>query len=237
MIFLHRARLVILSQPKTGTTSLVSALSHRASIAINNPPQLQHMHYSDFMTFVAPWIQERTGLARKHYEVVSVMREPLDWLGSWFRYRTRDALRDGKPGKQRHYSGNVEFDTFVRQVLKPKNKRKAYAHVGKPYSVAIDAEGAIGCDRVFPYEDLSVLYEIIEERTRQPLVLERMNVSPKADLMISDETREALEESWQVAFDLHRSLTKDGDIASRFRQPIQTSRVDADSAPAIISET
>ena len=78
MIFLYHARLVILSQPKTGTTALDNALSPRASIAVNNPPAMKHMHYSDFMASIAPWIQERTGLARKEYDVVSVMREPLD---------------------------------------------------------------------------------------------------------------------------------------------------------------
>ena len=58
MIFLYHARLVILSQPKTGTTALDNALAPRASIVVNNPPQLKHMQYRKFMRFVAPWTQQ-----------------------------------------------------------------------------------------------------------------------------------------------------------------------------------
>src|SRR6478735_1410055 len=92
MIFLYRAKLVILSQPKTGTTALDSALASRASLAVSGPPEMKHSGYRKFMRFVAPWIQAQTGLARKDYEIVSVMREPVDWLGSWYRYRTRERL-------------------------------------------------------------------------------------------------------------------------------------------------
>lgn len=217
MIFLHQARLVILSQPKTGTTALDKALGSRAAIAVSNPPQLKHMQYHKFMKFVAPWIEAQAGLARADYEVVSVMREPVDWLGSWYRYRSRDALRDAGRKKQRNYTGNVSFEEFVREAFKPKPERKAFAHVGSPCGVALDGDGSIGCDRIFPYEDLSGLYELIEERTKRPLELAQLNVSPEGDMTLSDDIREKLRATWSFAFDLHSSLNRDGSIAPRFK--------------------
>lgn len=218
MIFLYHARLVILSQPKTGTTALDNALAPRASIAVNNPPPMKHMQYHKFMNFVAPWIQAQTGLGRRDYEVVSVMREPVDWLGSWYRYRTRDQLRDAANKKQRgNFTGDVSFDTFVQETLKPKSERASYATLGSPCGVALKTDGGIGCDRIFPYEDLSGLYELIEERTKRPVELKLMNVSPiDVDMTLSDSTRESLKAAWQFVFDLHASLKRDGSLEARF---------------------
>ena len=221
MIFLYHARLVILSQPKTGTTALDNALSQRASIAVNNPPPMKHMQYPKFMNFVAPWILAQTGLTRRDYEVVSVMREPVDWIGSWYRYRTRDQLNvAGHVARTTNYTGDVSFDTFVQEALKPKRERASYATLGSPCGVALTADGSVGCDRIFPYEDLTGLYELIEERTKRPVDVKLMNVSPiDVDMTLSDETRARLAAAWQFAFDLHSNLKRDGQLDARFRQP------------------
>jgi hypothetical protein len=232
MIYLHHARLVILSQPKTGTTALDNALASRASIAVSNPPHLKHIPYQRFMTFVAPWIEAQTGVTRSEYEVVSVMREPVDWLGSWYRYRTRDALKDANSKKQRkNYTGDVSFEDFVLEVLKPRRERQVFAKVGSPCGVALDADGSIGCDRIYPYEDLSGLYGLIETRMKKPVELAQLNVSPPGDLALSDETRARLKAEWAFAFDLHSSLTLDGGLDARFK----AARGDDDADEAVVA--
>jgi hypothetical protein len=228
MIFLFHARLVILSQPKTGTTALDNALGGRASIAVNNPPPLKHMQYHKFMTFVAPWIKAQAGLDRSEYEVVSVMREPMDWLGSWYRYRTRDALKDGNKKKRGTYTGNVSFDEFVLEAMKPKDERRNFAHLGNPCSVALREDGGVGCDRIFPYEDLSGLHELLQERTKRPLELNKMNVSPEGDTTLSAETRAKAAAHWAFAFDLHSSLKPDGSLDPRFKAVGDASEVEED---------
>jgi hypothetical protein len=233
MIFLYHARLVILSQPKTGTTALDNALAPRASITVNNPPQLKHMQYRKFMRFVAPWINGQAGLDRSDYEVVSVMREPIDWLGSWYRYRTRDALKDASNKKQRgNYTGNVSFEEFVGEVLKPKGERQSFASLGSPCGVALRGDGGIGCDRIYPYEDLSGLYQLIEERTKKPIELAKMNVSPEGDMTLLPETRAKLMAEWAFAFDLHSSLTRDGSLDPRFKIAGEGSEDDEDAVVA-----
>lgn len=220
MIFLYQARLAILSQPKTGTTALDNALEGRASMAFKNPTSLKHMQYPKFMAFVAPLIRDVAGLEREEYDVVSVMREPIDWLGSWYRYRTRDVLRDARKEKKRsNYTGDMSFEDFVLEVLKGKGQRKTFAKVGNPCSVALSEDGAIGCDRIFPYEDLTELYDLIEMRTNKPLDIPKLNVSPPGDVSLSEETQQKLQAQWPFAFDLHRSLRPDGVVDARFRVP------------------
>lgn len=227
MIFLYHARLLILSQPKTGTTALDHALAHRASMVVGNPPQLKHVTYRKFMKMLAPFIKMQTGLERADYEIVSVMREPVDWLGSWYRYRTREQLKGGNKNKQ-NYTGDVSFEEFVLEVLKPKGERAPYANVGSPCGVALANDGRIGVDRIYPYEDLSGLYGLINERTGIPVETRQLNTSPTMELELTDETRARLRDQWRFVFDLHASLTPDGNLDPRFI-PGDKSTEDADA--------
>ena len=216
MLFLNRARLVILSQPKTGTTALENALTPRSSISISKPPELKHMSYRGFMAYMAPMIEAHTGMKRSDYEVVSVMREPLDWLGSWYRYRTRDELRKPDNPRAVNYTGNMSFDQFVRDVCEPAEQQPAHAQIKTPSWVALSGTGVVGVDRLYPYEDLSELYQLIIDRTGKPIEAKIANVSPEMPLSLSDEGKAMIRQTFAFEFDLHGSLKRDGRIDRRF---------------------
>lgn len=221
MIFLYRARLVILSQPKTGTTALQRALGQRASMAVNGPPVLKHVSYRGFQKYFAPWFESQAGLKRDDYLVVSTMREPIDWLGSWYRYRTREKLADPDGAdnpRAGNYTGGVKFDDFARDVCKGGDAAPAYARIKTPCWVALEHHNCIGVDRLFPYEDLAGLHDLIEERTGKPLETRQMNVSPQMELSLSDETLALIRETFAFELDLHASLRQDGQVEPRFRE-------------------
>ena len=232
MIFLHKARLVILSQPKTGTTALEAALSARASIVANKPPELKHMSYRGFMKYVAPLIEVQTGLDRSDYEVVAVMREPVDWLGSWYRYRTRDELK--KPGNPRgvNFTGNMSFDDFVRDICLPASEQPPHAQIKTPSWVALSGTGSIGIDRLFAYEALDAFYDFITDRTGKPIETGTTNVSPKMELTLRPENRERLKQHFAFEFDLYGALATDGTIPERFRSKGSVSS-DEDLSPGV----
>ena len=217
MIFLNRARLVILSQPKTGTTALESALTPRSAISISKPPELKHMSYRGFMAHLAPMIEAHTGMTRSDYEVVSVMREPIYWLGSWYRYRTRDELR--KPGNPRsvNYTGDLSFEEFVLDVCKPADEQPPHARIKTPSWVALAAPGTIGIDRLYPYENLADLYQLIIDRTGKPIDTRLANVSPEMPLSLPGKTESLLRDRDAVEFELHASLKRDGRIEDKFK--------------------
>jgi hypothetical protein len=233
MIFLHKAKLVILSQPKTGTTALEAALSARASLVANKPPELKHMSYRGFMKHVAPLIEAQTGLDRSDYEIVAVMREPVDWLGSWYRYRTRDELR--KPGNPRgaNFTGNMSFDDFVRDVCRPASQQPPHAQIKTPCWVALAGTGSIGINRLFAYETLDAFYDFIFERTGKPIETKVANVSPKMELSLRPETRERLERHFAFEFGLHGALVNDGTIPERFRSKTFRPSDDEDLSPGV----
>jgi hypothetical protein len=83
-------RLVFLSVPKTGSTAVEMALRPRAGIALTDPPVAKHTPYYRYRRLLRPYLD---ALGAPEFETVAVVREPVDWLGSWWRYRQRDELR------------------------------------------------------------------------------------------------------------------------------------------------
>lgn len=217
MIFLHKARLVILSQPKTGTTALEAVLSPKASISASKPPELKHMSYRGFMKFVAPLIEAQTGLDRSDYEVVSVMREPVDWLGSWYRYRTRDELKKPHNPRSVNFTGNMSFDDFVRDVCRPGAEQPQHARIKTPSWVALGGKDWVGVDRLFPYEALDSFFDYIVAKTGKPIETKTTNVSPKMALSLAPETLDRLKQHFGLEFALHGALASDGRVPDRFR--------------------
>ena len=77
----------------------------------NNP--FKHTRYAQFQRFLQPWLESK-GFSRESYEVVCVVREPVDWLASWWRYRSREELADPSKRNHRNYAGHLSFEQFAR---------------------------------------------------------------------------------------------------------------------------
>ncbi len=217
MIYFHKARLVILSQPKTGTTALESALTPRASIVVSKPPELKHISYRGFMKFMVPLIEAHTGHRRSDYEVITVMREPLDWLGSWYRYRTRDELKNPDNPRSINFTGNMSFDHFVRDVCEPDDLKPPHARIKTPSWVALSSAKVIGVDRLFAYEAFDAFRDYVAEKTGKPIQEKTANVSPRMDLVLAPEIEARLRLRMAFEFELHAALSKDGVVPAPFR--------------------
>lgn len=218
MLFLHKARLVILSQPKTGTVALESALAPHAGVVIDRPPALKHVSHADFMQTLAPMLAETIGLSRSDYRVVSVMREPLDWLGSTYRFLGRDWMLKNQD-KARRYTGDQSFEQYVRQVCEGSSGRGGKPGMVSACRVAMNADSSIGVDLLFPYDDLAGLYQLLEGAVGKPVLTERRNVSAQRPLDLSDETRRLFEQTFAAERALHASLSSDGAVPPRYREP------------------
>src|SRR6056297_216797 len=120
LLVFSRQNLVLLSVPKTGSTAYEAALASHAAIIVSAPPELKHAPVFRYNRFFRPMI-ERFMAAEP--DVVAVMREPIDWLGSWYRYRRRDAL-SGHPNS----TMGISFDGFVSAYCQ--GQPPAFARVG-----------------------------------------------------------------------------------------------------------
>ena len=219
MIYLDSGKLVILSQPKTGTVALTQAIKKRGGdgIMFVSPPRMKHIRYDAFLRHVAPMLADVGNLKREDYLVVAVMREPLDWLGSMYRYRTTDIFKRATSLRGVVYTGDMSFESFVRDYCERKDVSLPHANVGNACRVAMAAPRVVGVDLSFPYEDISGLHQLIKSRAGLVLEMQQANVSPKLPLDLSDEARALLRATCAFEIELHASLRPDGQIDPRFR--------------------
>ena len=170
MLVFWAERLVILSTPKTGSTAIEAALESVAPLAITRPPELKHTPAYRYQRLVRPWLQNSANGAQ--FTAVALMREPVDWLGSWFRYRQRAEL-DGTPRSSR----GLDFAAFAEAYMA--DPRPAVADVGGQARFLSGPDDATpGVDRVFRYEAMDRFVAFLQERLNRRIELPRLNVSP-----------------------------------------------------------
>ena len=104
MLVFFKERLAFLSVPKTGTTAYETALAPRADMVISEPPMLKHAPVYRYNRFIRPMFLK---VCDAELELMAVMREPISWLGSWYRYRRRPFMQ-GKP--------NATFDVTFDEM-------------------------------------------------------------------------------------------------------------------------
>ena len=181
MLVFWDKRLVFLATPKTGSTAVAAALDGLAAISIQRPPEAKHTTAQRYRRFIGPYLR---AAASADFEVVALMREPLDWLASWYRFRQRDDIPDAARA-----TGQMSFDAFVRDYMR--TPRPPHADVGSQakFLTVPDGEGrALAVDRLFAYESIGEFVSFLEDRLDCEITLPRLNVSPEAALEIAPET-------------------------------------------------
>lgn len=196
MLVFSKARLVVLSVPKTGTTAIEQALAAHAAIAVLDPPELKHAPVYRYNRFFRPMIEKFIG---PDIETIAVMREPVSWLGSWYRYRQRPFLA-GTPVS----TAELSFADFVEGYLR--DPRPPYANIGSQAKFLEPRPNGTSVDRIFRYEALEDCVAYLERRLGIEIALPRVNVSPVADLALPSSLRLRLGETCAEDFALWESL-------------------------------
>ncbi len=195
MLIFYKERLALLSAPKTGSTAYQSALRNRADIVISDPPELKHASVRRFDRFFQTMFQK---VLHTEMDIMAVVREPTDWLGSWYKYRSRADL-DDHPNS----TAAIEFETFVRAYLQL--QRPAYADVGTQTEFFQTRSNGAGAKYVFKYENQDGILRFLEDRLNCEIRLKPENVSPHRRLELSDETRDRYRQTHGAEFALHAS--------------------------------
>lgn len=196
MMIFFKERLALLSVPKTGTTAFQAALRHRSDLVISDPPELKHAPVYRYNRWIRPMYERVCGA---ELEVVAVMREPVSWLGSWYKYRHRPGL-DGQPNSTK----GVSFDGFLHAYCK--GKPPGFANVGSQAKFLEAQPNGCKVSHLFRYEDQGGLKNFLEQRLDQEIHLERKNVSPGVDLTLSLEAEAHLRRKRAAEFELYESI-------------------------------
>jgi hypothetical protein len=195
MLVFWEQRLAILATPKTGSTAIESALDSMAAVSIQRPPLLKHTTVQRYHRFIGPYLEVASG---HPFTVVALMREPRDWLGSWYRYRQRDDLTD--PARS---TRGVSFDDFVQGWCA--DPQPDYAAVGSQARF-LAPKNDKGLDRLFRYEEIETFIDFLEDRLGCEIILPRLNVSPTAPMELQPKTEALLRRAAAADFALYDTL-------------------------------
>ena len=190
MLVFWKENLVLLAVPKTGSTALEGALAPRASMVLRDPPHLKHAPCYRYKRFLRPFFIQAGGQTP---EVMAIVRHPVDWLGSWYRYRTRDDLI-GHENSTR----DVSFDDFVLEYCK--GDPAPFANVGSQDKFLRINGGEIGAEHLFRYEAWDKVTGFLENRLNVTLTLKQKNVSPTMPLTLSPDVLAHLEQRRSAEF-------------------------------------
>ena len=130
---------------------------------------------------------------------MAVMREPVSWLSSWYRFRQRPFMKD-KPNS----THGISFDEFVLAYMK--GKRPGFAEVGNQLKFLERQPNGTGITHLFRYEDQPRLKAFLEERLEVKLDLARENVSPALDTVLSADVDARFRRKFAEDFELYESI-------------------------------
>jgi hypothetical protein len=121
---------------------------------------------------------------RESYEVVCAFREPIDWLSSWWRYRSREKLASLKNPRHHNYTGDVSFEQFARAYM---NRSEQFAKLGRQSRFVRPCPGEPEVDRVFRYDRLDLLIDFLCEKVDEEIEVGSTNTSPQRSYSLSEE--------------------------------------------------
>lgn len=190
MLVFWKENLVFLAVPKTGTAAIEGALAPHAAMVLRDPPQMKHAPLYRYGRFLQPMFQKAGG---KNPETIAVIRHPVEWLSSWYRYRNRHSLV-GHENSTR----NVKFNAFVLEFCK--DDPAPFANVGSQSAFVFDQQGKRETTHLFAYEHQPALIAFLEKRLDTTITLKQLNVSPTIPAVIDPEVEAHLRATKPLEF-------------------------------------
>ncbi len=202
MLAFPREGFVFLAMPKCASTAIEQKLVRRSKVALSGAG-LKHVSMSEFERFVQPML-EHAGHARSSYEVVCLFREPVDWVQSWWRYRSRPSLAD-HPNRRQNFAGGVSFEEFAEAYIE---RSTPYARVdgGSQSAFVRGVNADVGVDRIFRYEELEKFVSYVEGKLRRDVTLEHSNASPDRPRELSEQAYNRLVAHLQPEYEIYSRL-------------------------------
>lgn len=196
MLIFWDQRLTFLATPKTGSTAIEVALEPLASVAMQRPEVLKHLNAEQYQAHFAPLLRTQSG---ENFTTIALMRDPLGWLRSWYRFFLRDELDD--------YAVDLRargFEAFARDYIAGHPALRAIATQS---NFLTDAAGRLLVDRIFRYEKIDGFVHYLEDTLDCAITLPRINVPPAVDIQLSEHTEADLRAAMAHDFALYDSIT------------------------------
>lgn len=193
--------------PKCASTSIEAALNDSSDIRFSGNPHLKHMNARDFNAIILSYIQSKISEAK--IESFCVMRNPTDWVFSWYRFRQRDVLKNPSHPGAANYTGDMSFDEFVAAYLQKKNKPD-FANITTQRNFFLMPDGSIGVDNVFSMDRLDLVAEFISTKTGKQAKLSVKNTSAPSNFLLDKALEEKLYEFLKLDYSIFEQVSRNG---------------------------
>lgn len=208
MLIFLRHDFTYLANPKTGTTAVESALKSEAEIIFGKART--HTTARRYIRKVVPFLRDTFGSAPP---AVAVMRDPVDQIASWYRFRIGPRLR----GTELSTEG-LSFDAYIREVALGEDAPPR-ARIGSQYAF-LTGGGQLMVHHLFAYEAQMTFRDWLGARIGKEVQIRPKNVSPEADTGISAQARSQIEAARPDEFALYTRLREAGNqLSQRVEEP------------------
>ena len=199
MLIFTKANLVLFAAPKTGSTAHHQSLRGLADITLGRSASFKHMSVRKYEKTFAPFLEFAYGLTP---ERAAVIRDPVDYLGSWYRYRQRPKTK----GTDKSTIG-IDFETFLEAVME--KTPPPFADVGRQAEFVTTRKGGIRIDHLFAHYS-PLLDQFLAERLKRKIDIPQRNMSPQKELSTAPELVARLRQHLAADFDLFDKITQAG---------------------------
>jgi hypothetical protein len=196
MLIFIKEKLVFFATPKTASTSIETTLGTLCEIRLSKHPSVKHTPYRKYKRLLEPFVAT---VMSSEPDRIAAFREPVDWLGSWYRYRSRRELI----GKDNSTS-DISFDQFVAGYLQ--DTPPDFARVGSQARFVSAKDGSLGMTHLFRYDRMDTLVTFLEDRLKKQIKLPQTNVSPKAELSLSPTLLKDLQTAHARDFEIYHTI-------------------------------
>jgi hypothetical protein len=166
-----------LCNPKCASTSIEQVLSEYSNINFWGHSQVKHIDVRKYNRFIVPLLNQ--ALPNVSLTSFCMVRNPIDVLKSWYRYRMRESLSDPSHIWHNVYTGNISFNRFIEGILDT-NSTPPYASIPSISEFMTEENGRIGLDLVFCVENMELLEEFLSLKLSKNITIPRLNKSIEA---------------------------------------------------------
>ena len=182
----NQKRFIFISNAKCASTSVEAVLEKHSHIVIKDPPYLKHMSYLE-MVDNFDFLFSKEGFEPNTFYKFAIIREPIDWVISWFNYRSREELKNPAHKDRGTYLGNITFDEYIEHIDKDWITNQSYRFV--------DRQGKNVMDFMIRYENLEKDFQYVMSQIgiEEKIIIPHKNKSSNIRITKKDVSKETKE--------------------------------------------
>ena len=198
-----------LCTPKCASTSVEAAIENFCNIRFSGHKKLKHLNARVYTEKILPLHQHL--LPSVNIESFCLIREPVERMKSWYRYRSRKQLKNPNHPNHKNYTGNMSYEEFITSWLAT-DKRPRAVKLQTQYDFVRLRDGGIGVDHIMSMDRIDLLTDFLLEKTGEKINMPRKNISRRKniELTLDKELEEKLNQHLRNDFALYELVKKHG---------------------------